>query len=54
MEIQPQAPKMVFFKKIHFFENVSRFRFQRALNHPQTLTLIRAGSKTDGLVSGFA
>ena len=23
-------------KKIHFFEKVSRFRFQRALNHPQT------------------
>ena len=30
---------MEFFKKIHFFEKVSRFRFQRALNHPQTLSL---------------
>ena len=25
--------------KIYFFEKVSRFRFQRALNHPQTLNL---------------
>ena len=25
--------------KIHFFEKVSRFRFQRALNHPQALSL---------------
>ena len=39
MEIQPQAPKNGIFKKIHFFEKVSRFRFQRALNHPQTLSL---------------
>ena len=40
MEIQPQAPKNgIFQKKIHFFEKVSRFRFQRALNHPQTLSL---------------
>ena len=35
----PKLPKMEFFKKIHFFEKVSRFRFQRALNHPQTLSL---------------
>ena len=39
MEIQPRLPKMEFFKKIAFFEKVSRFRFQRALNHPQTLSL---------------
>ena len=40
MEIQPQAPKSgVFQKKFIFFEKVSRFRFQRALNHPQTLSL---------------
>ena len=26
-------------KKIHFFEKVSRFRFQQALNHSQTLSL---------------
>ena len=39
MEIQPEAPKMEFFKKIHFFETVSRFRIQRALNHPHTLSL---------------
>ena len=39
MEIQPQAPKNgIFQKKIIFFEKVSRFRFQRALNHPQTLS----------------
>ena len=40
MEIQPQAPKNgIFQEKIHFFEKVSRFRFQLALNHPQTLSL---------------
>ena len=38
MEIQPQAPKNGIFKKF-FFEKVSRFRFQRVLNHPQTLSL---------------
>ena len=27
------------FQKSYFFEKVSRFRFQRALNHPQTLSL---------------
>ena len=30
---------MEFFKKNYFFEKVSRFRFQRVLNHPQTLSL---------------
>ena len=30
---------MEFFKKNHFFETVSRFRFQRALKLPQTLNL---------------
>ena len=35
----PRLPKMEFFKKNHFFEKVSRFLFQRALNHPQTLSL---------------
>ena len=39
MEIQPQTPKMEFFKKNFFFQKVFRFRFQRALNHPQTLSL---------------
>ena len=39
MEIRPQVPKNGNFQKIHFFEKVSRFRFQRALNHPQTLSL---------------
>ena len=39
MEIQPQAPKKGIFQKNSFFEKVSRFRFQRALNHPQTLSL---------------
>ena len=39
MEIRPQAPKNRIFQKIHFFEKVSRFRFQRALNHLQTLSL---------------
>ena len=38
MEVQPQAPKNGIFQKNHFFEKVSRFRFQRALNHPQTLS----------------
>ena len=33
-KFSPRLPKMEFFKKIHFFEKVSRFRFQRALNHP--------------------
>ena len=42
MEIQPQAPKNeIFQKKFIFFEKVPRFRFQRALNHPQTLSLIQ-------------
>ena len=35
----PGSQKWNFSKKIHFFEKVSRFRFQRALNHPQTLGL---------------
>ena len=39
MEIQPQAPKNGIFQKNSFFEKVSRFCFQRALNHPQTLSL---------------
>ena len=30
---------MEFFKFFHFFENVSRFCFQRALSHSQTLSL---------------
>ena len=35
-KFSPRLPKMKFFKKkIHFFEKVSRFRFQRALNHPR-------------------
>ena len=38
-KFSPRLPKMDFFKKIHFFEKVSRFRFQRALNHPKTLSL---------------
>ena len=38
--MQPQAPKNgIFQKKFIFFEKVSRFRFQRALIHPQTLSL---------------
>ena len=39
MEIQPQTPKNGIFQKSSFFEKVSRFRFQRALNHLQTLSL---------------
>ena len=35
----PRLPKLEFFKKVLFFEKVSRFRFQRALKHPQTLCL---------------
>ena len=35
MEIQPQAPKNGIFQKNSLFEKVSRFRFQRALNHPR-------------------
>ena len=31
----PGSQKWNFSKKIHFFEKVSRFRFQRALNHPR-------------------
>ena len=38
-KFSPRLPKMEFFKKTHFFEKVSRFRFQRALNHPQKLSL---------------
>ena len=41
MEIQPKngSQKWNFSKEILFFKKVSRFRFQRALNHPQTLSL---------------
>ena len=35
----PGSQKCNFSKKNHFFEKFSRFRFQRALNHPQTLSL---------------
>ena len=38
MEIRPRAPKMGFSKIFHFRGKVSRFRFQQALNHPQTLS----------------
>ena len=38
MEIQPQTPKNRICQKVLFFEKVSRFRFQQALNHPQTLS----------------
>ena len=38
-KFSPRLPKMEFFKKNSFFEKVSRFRFQRALNHSQTLSL---------------
>ena len=38
-KFSPRLPKMEFFKKNHFFEKFSRIRFQRALNHPQTLSL---------------
>ena len=39
MEIRPKAPENGIFQKNSFFEKVFRFRFQRALNHPQTLSL---------------
>ena len=35
----PDSQKWNFSKKFHFSEKVSRFRFQRAINHPQTLSL---------------
>ena len=35
----PGTPKMEFFKIFHFCGKVSRFRFQRSLNHPQSLSL---------------
>ena len=34
-----RAPKNGIFQNFSFFEKVSRFSFQRALNHPQTLSL---------------
>ena len=37
-KFSPRLLKIEFFKKVLFFEKVSRFRFQRALNHPQTLS----------------
>ena len=39
LKFSPRLPKMEFFKKNPFFEKVSRFRFQRVLDHPQTLSL---------------
>ena len=41
-KFSPRLPKMEFFKKVIFFEKVSRFRFQRALHQPQTLSLSQA------------
>ena len=38
-KFSPGSQKWNFSKIIHFFEKVSRFCFQRALNHPQTLSL---------------
>ena len=38
-KFSPRLPKMEFFKKVLFFEKVCIFRFQRAVNHPQTLSL---------------
>ena len=35
----PGSQKWNFSKRNHFFEKVSRFRFQQALNYPQTLSL---------------
>ena len=35
----PDSQKWNFSKKVLFFEKVSRFRFQRALHQPQTLSL---------------
>ena len=45
MEIRPQVPKNGIFQKVHFFEEVSRFRFQRALSHAQTLSLSQVMQK---------
>ena len=40
MEIRPQAPKNEIFQNFfHFCRKISIFRFQRALNHPQILSL---------------
>ena len=40
MEIRHRAPKNGIFQNFfHFHGKVSRFRFQRILNHPQTLSL---------------
>ena len=38
-KFSPRLPKMEFFKKVLFFEKVSRFRFQQALNHLMKLSL---------------
>ena len=35
----PGPQKCNFSKFFHFYGKVSRFHFQRALNHPQTLSL---------------
>ena len=37
----PDPQKWNFSKIFHFCEKVSRFRFQRDLNHPQTISLIQ-------------
>ena len=41
----PSSQKWNFSKFFHFFEKVSRFRFQRALNHPQALSLSQVMQK---------
>ena len=38
-KFSPRLQKWNFFKKNPFFEKASRFRFQLALKHPQTLSL---------------
>ena len=45
MEIGPRTPKNGIFQKKPFFEKVSRFRFQRAPNLSQTLSLSQVMQK---------
>ena len=49
----PGSQKWNFSKIFHFSEKVSRLRFQRALNHPQTLSLGRGGSRVKRPYSDF-
>ena len=47
-KFSPRLPKTEFFKKVLFFEKVSRFRFQRAQNHPPDIKFMSSYARKRG------